>query len=223
MTIISAIGGETVTTTVEGRERYGVNVRYARDLRDDLPALRRVLVPTPSGAQVPLAEIADIRLVAGPGMIRDENGMLAGYVYVDTAGSDVGGFVGRRQGRGGPRGASADRLLAPVERPVREHAPRQGAAEGRRPDHALPDLRAALHEHEVRLQGAARHARGAVLGHRRRLAAVPARLQHLDRGLGGHDRADGPGRRDRRLHAALPRPFLRRARAPGKDEDASRT
>ncbi len=93
--ITSAIGGETVTTTVEGRERYGVNVRYARELRDDLPALRRVLVPTPSGAQVPLEELADLRLVQGPGMIRDENGMLAGYVYVDTAESDIGGFVGR--------------------------------------------------------------------------------------------------------------------------------
>ncbi|MGD0999326.1 MAG: CusA/CzcA family heavy metal efflux RND transporter [Candidatus Brocadiia bacterium] len=95
MVITSAIGGETVTTTVEGRERYGVNVRYARELRDDLPALRRVLVPTPSGAQVPLEELAELRLVQGPGMIRDENGMLAGYVYVDTAESDIGGFVGR--------------------------------------------------------------------------------------------------------------------------------
>ncbi len=95
MVITSAIGGETVTTTVEGRERYGVNVRYARELRDDLPALRRVLVPTPSGAQVPLEELAELRLVQGPGMIRDENGMLAAYVYVDTAESDIGGFVGR--------------------------------------------------------------------------------------------------------------------------------
>ena len=92
MVIMSAIGGETVTTTVEGRERYTVNVRYARELRDDLPALRRVLVPTPSGAQVPLEELADIRLVQGPGMIRDENGMLAGYVYVDTGESDIGGL-----------------------------------------------------------------------------------------------------------------------------------
>jgi Cu(I)/Ag(I) efflux system membrane protein CusA/SilA len=95
MVITSAIGGETVTTAIAGRERYGVNVRYARELRDDLPALRRVLVPTPSGAQVPLGELADLRLVRGPGMIRDENGMLAGYVYVDTAASDIGGFVRR--------------------------------------------------------------------------------------------------------------------------------
>lgn len=93
MVIMSAIGGEPITTTVEGRERYTVSVRYARELRDNLPKLRRVLVPTMSGAQVPLAELADIQLVSGPSMIRDENGMLSGYVYVDLAGRDVGSYV----------------------------------------------------------------------------------------------------------------------------------
>jgi Cu(I)/Ag(I) efflux system membrane protein CusA/SilA len=93
MVIVSAIGGESVTTTVEGRERYSVNVRYARDFRDDLPALQRVLVPTPTGAHIPLSELADIKLVSGPAMIRDENGMLAGYVYVDLIGRDIGGYV----------------------------------------------------------------------------------------------------------------------------------
>jgi Cu(I)/Ag(I) efflux system membrane protein CusA/SilA len=93
MVIATAIGGETVTTTVEGRERYSVNVRYAREMRDSLERLRQVRVPTPSGAQIPLAEIADIRMTTGPGMIRDENGRLAGYVYVDLAGRDVGGYV----------------------------------------------------------------------------------------------------------------------------------
>ena len=93
MVIMSAIGGEPVTTTVEGRERYTVNVRYARELRDDLPELKRVLVPTMSGAQIPLEELADIELVNGPSMIRDENGMLAGYVFVDVAGGDIGGYV----------------------------------------------------------------------------------------------------------------------------------
>jgi Cu(I)/Ag(I) efflux system membrane protein CusA/SilA len=91
--ITSAIGGENVTTTVEGRERYPVNVRYARDFRDDLPALQRVLVPVESGAQIPLAQLADIRMVEGPAMIRNENGQLAGYVYVDMAGRDIGGYV----------------------------------------------------------------------------------------------------------------------------------
>ena len=91
--IMSAIGGEPVTTTVEGRERYTVNVRYAREFRDDLDKLKRVLVPTMSGAEIPLEELANIHLSLGPAMIRDENGMLSGYVYVDIAGRDVGSYV----------------------------------------------------------------------------------------------------------------------------------
>jgi Cu(I)/Ag(I) efflux system membrane protein CusA/SilA len=91
--VMSAIGGENVTTTVEGRERYPVNVRYARDFRSSLPDLERVLVPTPSGAQVPLAAVAEVRLEDGPAMIRNENGLLAGYVYVDMAGRDIGSYV----------------------------------------------------------------------------------------------------------------------------------
>jgi copper/silver efflux system protein len=93
MVIVSAVGGEPITTTVEGRERYTVNVRYARELRDNIDKLRYVLVPTTTGAQIPLAELADIELVAGPAMIRDENALLTGYVYVDLAGRDVGGYV----------------------------------------------------------------------------------------------------------------------------------
>lgn len=93
MTVMSAIGGENVTFTVEGRARYPVNVRYPRGLRDDADELRRVLVATPGGAQVPLGQLADVRLAQGPAMIRNENGFLAGYVYVDVAGRDVGGYV----------------------------------------------------------------------------------------------------------------------------------
>ncbi len=91
--ITSAIGGENVTTAIEGTERYGISVRYARDYRDDLEKLQRVLVPTASGAQIPLGEIAEISVSLGPSMIRDENGMLAGYVYVDIAGKDIGSYV----------------------------------------------------------------------------------------------------------------------------------
>ncbi len=93
--VLTAVGGETVTTTVEGRERYSVNVRYPRELRDDPEKLGRILVTTPSGAQVPMAQIAAIRFVDGPAMIRDENGLLAGYVYVDFDATrrDVGGYV----------------------------------------------------------------------------------------------------------------------------------
>ncbi len=93
MVIMSAIGGEPISTTIEGRERYTINVRYARELRDSLPKLRRVLVPTMSGAQIPLEQLADINLSYGPAMIRNENGLLAGYVYVDIAGRDIGSYV----------------------------------------------------------------------------------------------------------------------------------
>jgi len=118
--IMSAIGGENVTTTIEGRERYPVNVRYFRELRDDMEKLRRVLVPVsaggaaaaggmggmggsgsstgtgaPVGARVPLEQIAEITLKTGPAMIRDENGRLSGYVYVDfdTSKRDIGSYV----------------------------------------------------------------------------------------------------------------------------------
>ena len=105
--IMSAVGGENVTTTVEGRARYPVNVRYPRGLRDDVTRLGQVLVMTPSGAQVPLAQLARVRTVAGPAMIRNENGMMAGYVFVDMTDSDVGGYVERA------RAAVASRLSLP--------------------------------------------------------------------------------------------------------------
>jgi Cu(I)/Ag(I) efflux system membrane protein CusA/SilA len=93
MIIESAIGGESITTTVEGRERYPVSVRYARELRDDPEKLKRILIPTANGAQVPLAQVADLRLASGPAMIRDEDAQLAGYVFVDMAGRDIGSYV----------------------------------------------------------------------------------------------------------------------------------
>jgi len=93
MIIMSAIGGEPITTTVEGRERYSVNLRYARGARDSIDDLRRVLIPTMSGAQIPIEQIADIHLITGPSMLRDENGLLSGYVYVDVSGRDIGSYV----------------------------------------------------------------------------------------------------------------------------------
>jgi Cu(I)/Ag(I) efflux system membrane protein CusA/SilA len=91
--IESAIGGKNISTTVEGRERFPINVRYARDFRSDLPALRRVLVAIPGHAQIPLEELAEIGLSTGPPSIRDENGVLAGFVFVDTVGIDLGTYV----------------------------------------------------------------------------------------------------------------------------------
>ena len=106
--IQAALGGQNVTRTIEGRERYPVNVRYARAFREDLPAIERVLVRTPMGSQVPLGQLAEIRFTPGPAMIRDEDGQLAGYVYVDTATTDIGGYVDSA------RAALGDRLQLPA-------------------------------------------------------------------------------------------------------------
>jgi len=95
--VMNAIGGENVTTTVEGRERYPVNVRYMRDFRSNPSQLARVLVPVnlPNAAmaQIPISQLATIRVRSGPSMLREENGLLSGYVYVDVAGRDVGSYV----------------------------------------------------------------------------------------------------------------------------------
>jgi Cu(I)/Ag(I) efflux system membrane protein CusA/SilA len=107
--IMSAVGGENITTAIQGPERYGVSVRYARDYRDSIEKLQRVLVPTMSGAQIPLQQLADISVSLGPAMIRDENGMLAGYVYVDVEeAKDIGGYVAHA------KKAALDKLQLPA-------------------------------------------------------------------------------------------------------------
>jgi len=93
--VTSGIGGEIVAENVEGRERYPVNVRYSRDFRDNVEELRRVLIGTPSGAQIPVSDVAKISFSRGPSMIRDEDGALTGYVYIDLNTKDYGGFVTR--------------------------------------------------------------------------------------------------------------------------------
>jgi len=108
--IMTAIGGENVSTTIEGRERYPINIRYPRELRDDVDKLSRTLVPTMSGAQIPLGQLATLKLAEGPSMIRDENGKLSGYVYVDvdTAKRDIGGYVAEAK-----KAVDAELKLAP--------------------------------------------------------------------------------------------------------------
>jgi Cu(I)/Ag(I) efflux system membrane protein CusA/SilA len=98
--IMTAIGGDNVSTTIEGRERYPINIRYPREMRDDVDKLARTLVSIPGAggmgaAQIPLGQLATIKLTEGPSMIRDENGRLSGYVYidVDTSKRDLGGYV----------------------------------------------------------------------------------------------------------------------------------
>jgi Cu(I)/Ag(I) efflux system membrane protein CusA/SilA len=91
--LMTAIGGMNITTTVEGLERYPVNLRYSRELRDNLPRLRQVLVPTPAGPQIPLGQLADIRYELGPPAIKSENAKPNAWVYVDIRTSDIGGYV----------------------------------------------------------------------------------------------------------------------------------
>ncbi len=95
MTLMSAIGGEVISTTIEGRERYTIAVRYAQDFRKNLSQLKRVLIPTPAGAHIPLSAIAKIQLMEGPAMIRNENGYLAGYVYIDIKNTDIGSYIAK--------------------------------------------------------------------------------------------------------------------------------
>jgi Cu(I)/Ag(I) efflux system membrane protein CusA/SilA len=95
--VMSAMGGMNISQTVEGLERYPVNVRYPHELRDNLPSLRQTLVATPSGAQVPIGQLAHLRIHKGPPMVKSENARLTSWVYVDIAGIDVGTYVANAQ------------------------------------------------------------------------------------------------------------------------------
>ena len=205
----NAIGGENVTTTVEGRERYPVNVRYMRDFRSDLGALGRVLVPASGGQrQIPLSELAVIKPVSGPSMIRNEDGLLTGYVYVDIAGRDPAGYIDE-----------AGRLLREkVKLPPGYAISWSGQYEGmqRVRERLMVVLPVTLFLILLLLYLNTRSVTKTFivllavpfLGHRRLLVPLPARLQHEHRGLGRPDRPAGRGRRDGRLHAPLSRPGL---------------
>lgn len=93
--IQSAVGGMNVSYTVEGLERYPINVRYSRELRDSIEKLKRVIVPTPTGAQIPISQVADIRISKGAPVIKSENAKMTGWIYVDITGIDVGTYVKR--------------------------------------------------------------------------------------------------------------------------------
>ncbi len=95
--IMTAVGGMTVSRTLEGRERYAINLRYARDFRDNPDALRRVLVPTPSGANIPISQLADLQFVTGPPMLRNEDGQLVSFIFVDVNGLGIVDYVNLAQ------------------------------------------------------------------------------------------------------------------------------
>jgi copper/silver efflux system protein len=91
--VSSGVGGENIAQNVEGRNRFPINVRYSNDFRNSIERMRDVLLATPSGAQVPLGQVASISYARGPAMIRDEDGLLTGYIYIDLNNADYGGFV----------------------------------------------------------------------------------------------------------------------------------
>lgn len=92
---IKGIGGQNIAQNIEGRERYPINVRYQRDFRDSVERMGEVLIGTPSGAQIPIGQVARVLFSHGPAMIRDEDGALTGYIYIDLKNTDYGGFVGK--------------------------------------------------------------------------------------------------------------------------------
>ena len=201
----NAIGGENIATTVQGRERYSVNVRYQRDFRSNLEAIGRVLVPVAGGQkQISLSQLAEVSVASGPAMIRDEDGLLTGYVYVDIAGQDPGGYI-----------EEADRLLrgklelpagyaVSLERAVRGDAAGPGAPDGGGARDAPADHPAALSQHPLPGEDVDRAAGGPLFGGGGRLVPLSARLQHEHRRLGGAHRPARGGCRNRRLHAPLP-------------------
>ena len=230
--IMSAIGGENVTTTIEGRERYPVNVRYFRELRDDLEKLRRVFVPVQAGGaasaggmggmggsassggrgvtHIPITELAEISLKTGPSMIRDENGRLSGYVYVDldTSKRDIGSYVADakkvvRENLKAPAG-----LPAHLERPVRIHGAGQRTPLRGRADHDLPHLSAPLFQYQVGDQDPHYFLGRSVFSRGGDLVPLSSWIQYEHCSLGGSDRLDGSGCRDRHVHAPLPRSGL---------------
>ena len=210
--IAMALGGEPVTTTVEGRERYTVSIRYPRDLRSDPQAIAtQVLIPLPSGGTVPLGEVAKVELAQGPSSIRTENAQLAAYIYVDLRDRDIGGYVADAQ----------KAVAAQVKFPPGYYVTWSGQFEylerakarlqDRRAGHAAHHLPAALSQLPAHHRDPDRHAVGAVRAGRRPLADVVARLQPVGRRRRRLHRARRRRRRDRRGDADLSRPCADRA------------
>ena len=205
--IATALGGQTVTTTVEGRQRFTVNMRYPRDLRDNPQAIANdVLVPMPAGGAVPLGEVAKVAPARGPTSIRTENGQLATYIYVDIRDRDLGGYV-----------ADAQRAVqASIQFPPGYYVMWSGQYEYL--ERATARLKIVVPVTLLIIflllylnfrsidRDDDRDALAAVRAGRRALADVVARLQPLRRRRGRLHRARRRRRRDRRRDADLPQP-----------------
>ncbi len=177
--ISNALGAETVTTTVEGRERYGVSLRYPRDMRSDPDTIaREVLVPLASGASIPLGQVAaDQAARRGRPRSRTENAQLAAYIFVDARDRDLGSYVADARQAVAEKVKVSAGLLCRVERAVRILRAGERAARDRRADHAAHHPAAAVPELPQHDGNADRHAVAAVRARRRAVAHVVAGLQ----------------------------------------------
>ena len=215
--ILTAVGGLAVSETVEGRERYAITLRYAREFREDPETLARVLVPTPSGAQVPLAQLAELKFHTGPDMLRNEDGQLVSFVFVDVRQIGIPDYVdlarrvvnekaalpaGYRIGWAGQfqyfeRAKATLTVLAPLT--------------------LLIVFIMLLMNRCTRNRGPHRLAGRPLFLDRGGLVFVSFGLQPERRGVGGDHRLGGPRRRARDLDAAVPEPRLPATRASGPD------
>ena len=149
--IETAIGGKNITTTVEGRERYPVNTRYARDFREDLDALKRVLVPTPTGRAGPNLDCWPTSITKpAPPSVRSENGKLVGFVFVDITTSDIDGYVRKRVAEARPAHSIPPGYYIAMGRPIPVSPGRRRATENRHSVHAADHFRSASTSTRVR-------------------------------------------------------------------------
>ena len=222
--IAMALGAEPVTTTVEGRERYTVSIRYPRDYRSDPQAIAtEVLIPIADGGTVPLGQVAKVSLAQGPASIRTENAQLAAYIFVDLRDRDLGGYVADAQKAVAGQVKFPPGYYVTLERPVRISGTRQGPAASRRAAHGADHLPAALPQFPPRDRDPDRHAVGAVRAGRRPLADVVARLQPVGRGRRRFHRARRRRRRNRRRDADLSRPRAHRIAGTPRARRAGRS
>ena len=201
--IETAVGETVLTTTIEGRSRFPVRVRYRPEDRADPQALAQVLVSAPGGAQIPLGQLAHIEHARGPAMISSENGLLLATVLLNVQGRDVGGFVQEARATVARDGHVTRGVLHRLERALGEPGARARPAADRDPDRARDHLRPAVLHVRVGGRGRPCAPRRAVCPDRRRLPVVAAGLQLLGRGLGRLHRALRDGGADRRRDGHL--------------------
>ena len=223
-----AIGGDNLTTTVEGRERYPIRVRYPRELRDNLEDLERILVPAANGSQVPISQVADIEYTLGPQEIKSENTLLVGYVTLNTRDRDEVSVVEDADALIRAKIASGElevpaELLLPVGRTVREPGPGDEPPDVAHPAVPRPGLRPPVHGPGTLVGGPAGLLRDLRLRLRRLPHALVLRLQPERGGVGRVHRPVRRGRGRRRGDGHVPRPAVRPAHADSRSRRSARS